>query len=210
VACREHRSRQRHPSGREVQEVGGGKAHVGHAGTGGCHPIGKCGGERRGRRSAVATKEDSIASSPRDEGAPNTKGCIFIELVGIDAANVVRLEDQSEVGRHSGDSRRRSVHNLRHTRTTHVSRNVGLARTVRASLFRRNDLENVVETNHLTFALPASPLANATCRERRGRSADGELDAKCLFRSALRTKDLNGFVPCHRPAIFDPSGWKCP
>ena len=96
VAGGEHRGRRVERAGGEVAEVGGGQPEVDDVGAGDQRALGEGGDQRLGRRAGVAADEHAGRPGERHEGVADAAGDRFVELVGIDPANVIGLEDGVE------------------------------------------------------------------------------------------------------------------
>ena len=111
VAGGEHRGRGVEAAGGEVAEVGGGLAEVDDVGAGHDRALGERRDQGRRRRPGVAADEHAGRAGERHEGVADAAGDRLVELVGIDPANVIGLEDGVErrVGHWSlGSSPRRA------------------------------------------------------------------------------------------------------
>ena len=97
VARRQHDARDRARAGCEVQEIGRGEPDVDDVGPARRDALAERGGERRGREAAVPPDRDGLDPGPLGERGPDRARDILVELVGDDAADVVRLEEASEI-----------------------------------------------------------------------------------------------------------------
>ena len=127
VAGGEHRRRRVEAAGGEVAEVGGGQAEVDDVGARHQRALGEGGDQRFGRRPGVAADEHAGRPGEGHEGVADAPGDRLVELVGIDPANVIGLEDGVErrVGHRSlGSSPRERDGNrtLRRRSTPHRNR----------------------------------------------------------------------------------------
>ena len=101
VARREHRARQAEPTAGEIELVGGSKPDVHDVRAAGCHAVGECLGQWFGRRAHVMP--DNHRARPVehlehvDDRTANRPSYVFVELVGNDTADVIRLDDCSKV-----------------------------------------------------------------------------------------------------------------
>ena len=80
----------------EIAEVGGGQSEVEDVGAGDRGAFSEGGHQRFRRRPRIVAYEDAGRSGERDERVPDPARDRLVELVGIDAANVVGLEDDVE------------------------------------------------------------------------------------------------------------------
>src|SRR5262245_63228972 len=80
----------------EVDEVCGRHAQVERVGTGDRGPFDERRGEWHGRRPRVVANEDPGGTGERDERVPDPARDRLVDLVRIDTANVVGLEDGVE------------------------------------------------------------------------------------------------------------------
>jgi len=96
VAGGEHRARVAEVAGGEVELVGGGQADQDHVGAGRGRAVGERPGEVRRAGPHVVANDDGRGPGHLDERGAGAPGEVVVELVGHDAADVVRLEDPVE------------------------------------------------------------------------------------------------------------------
>ena len=96
VAGGEHRGRRVERSRGEVDEVGRREADVDHVGAGERGPLDEGAAQRDGRRPHVVADHDRRARGEPDERVADALGDGFVDLVRVDAANVIGLEDGVE------------------------------------------------------------------------------------------------------------------
>jgi hypothetical protein len=96
VAGGEHRRRRVEPSRREVREVGRDEPEIDHVGARQRCAIGESGREWLGRRPHVLPDQHERGAGERDERVADPASDVVVELVGIQPADVVGLEDGVE------------------------------------------------------------------------------------------------------------------
>ena len=101
VARGEHDAGHVERSGREVQQVGRGESQVDDVGALRGRSLGDRGGQLGRAQPAVAPDHDARGARPPAKAAPMRRTRSGVEVVGHDAADVVRLEDAVEVGGHA-------------------------------------------------------------------------------------------------------------
>ena len=96
VAGSEHRRRRVEPPRREVHEVGRDQTELDDVGAGQGGAVGERGRERLRRRPHVPPHQHQRGARERDERVPDTAGDVVAEVVGVQPADVVGLEDRVE------------------------------------------------------------------------------------------------------------------
>ena len=83
-------------AGREVDDVGGAQADVGHVGAGQGRALDERGGERDRRRPHVVADDHLLGAGEMGEGVADPARERLVDLFRVHAANVVGLEDGVE------------------------------------------------------------------------------------------------------------------
>ena len=99
VARGQHRAGRVESTGREIDEVGRRQPDIGDVGAGERRTFDERRRERTGRFAHVVTDDEMLRAREMRERVADPASERFVDLVGIDAANVVRLEHLVE--RHS-------------------------------------------------------------------------------------------------------------